>query len=75
MNLADDPARKRLIEYVLYATTLDEIASATQMLNLWMDEHPDDLGMVDGYELLANLQEAAEEHEAERGQLAAGRAA
>lgn len=76
MSFANDTQRARILESVLYATSAEEVSQATQMLDRWLDQHPDDLGIVDGYELLANLQDAAEEQEAARRPLAtAGRAA
>lgn len=76
MRYVDDPERKRISEQALWATTLPEIMTARRELDQWVDDHPDDLGILDAYEMLANMQEIAEEQEMERRRLAeAGRAA
>ncbi len=66
MKFADNPERKRILNQALSARTLSEIAIATRELDEWVHAHPDDLGIVDAFEQLAMMQEAAEEKEAER---------
>ncbi|HLK60301.1 MAG TPA: hypothetical protein VKU00_27305 [Chthonomonadaceae bacterium] len=61
MNYANDPKRRLLIAQVLGATTLPEIEEATQALQQWVKDHPDDLGIVDGFEQLALMRICAEE--------------
>ncbi len=56
-----DLARKLLTRQVLSATTLLEIAAAKQALREWLQAHPDEVGMRDGFEQLAQMQEIAEE--------------
>ena len=60
MNRADDPVRQRLIHQVLGARTLPTIAEASRALKQWMQDHPDDQGMRDGFEALAMMQEIEE---------------
>ena len=35
-------------------------------LDQWVDDHPDDLGIIDAYEVLENMREIAESRQAER---------
>lgn len=70
------PGRKQLINQVLSATSLTEVNAAMNALDRWMEQHPDDIGIVDGYEMLENMQEIAEAQEAERtGGVLMGKAA
>lgn len=59
-------ARTRLTAKVLSATTLPDVLAATQALRDWIKAHPEDAGMADAFEQLANMQEIAEMEEAER---------
>lgn len=59
-------ARDRLTRQVLGATTLSEVADATQALRAWIAAHPEEAGMSDAFEQLAMMQEAAEWQEQER---------
>ena len=64
MDYAHNIPRQQLIQQVLGARSLAEIADATQALHRWLTQHPDDLGIVDGFEALAMMQECAEAREA-----------
>ena len=61
MNYLEDPRREALLDQVLGARSLAEIAAARQALRRWVQEHPDDLGIVDGFEALATMEECAGE--------------
>ena len=69
MSYANNPQRQCLIEQVLDATTLSEINSATTALRQWVAAHPDDLGIIDGFEQLALMRMAAEQVAAEQASL------
>ncbi len=60
MNYTDDTERNRIAHQALRARTLSEISTATRELNRWVDNHPDDWGIRDAYEVLENMREAAE---------------
>jgi hypothetical protein len=49
---------------VLEARTLSEVEAAEAALTAWLERHPADTGMEDGFEQLANLREAAETRQA-----------
>lgn len=66
MSTELDQARERLHNQVLDATTLAEIADATQALRAWISAHPEDEWLRDGFEQLSLMQDIAEEQEAER---------
>lgn len=68
MNYAKDKERNRIMHQALRATSLAEVTLATRELDRWVDDHPDDLGIIDAYEVLENMQEIAEFQQAERGQ-------
>ena len=59
-------ARERLHNQVMDATTLAEVLTATQALKAWIEAHPEDEWMRDGFEQLSLMQDIAEEQEAER---------
>jgi hypothetical protein len=61
-----DRARERLTRQVLGAKTLPEVLAATEALREWMRAHPEEDFMRDGFEQLAQMQEIAEEEEAQR---------
>ncbi len=65
MKYANNEERNRIANQALRATTLAEIALATRELDQWVDDHPDDLGIIDAYEVLENMQEIAEFQQAE----------
>lgn len=82
MDLANDPARKRLIAQMFSANTLAEANAAIEAVKQWRREHPEDLGILDGGEILshvkdyeewklANPEEWAAQQEAERRAVAA----
>ncbi|MBV9851503.1 MAG: hypothetical protein JO250_17690 [Armatimonadetes bacterium] len=54
--------REWLIDLVLSANTIPEIAATREMLQQWMEAHPDDLGMMDGFDHLAMSQTIALSH-------------
>lgn len=60
-------ARERVCEQVLNADTLPEIEAAKQVLREWMQAHPDEQGMRDGFEQLYTIQEIIEAEEAKQG--------
>ncbi len=60
MNYAEHPERERILDQALKARTFSEIATATCEMDQWVEDHPDDLGILDAYEVLANMQEIAE---------------
>ena len=65
-----DEARQCLIRQILSARTLPEITQAQQALREWLKSHPEEQGMRDGFEQLAQMQEIAEMEEATRVQQA-----
>ena len=65
-NTNTDIERQRVMEQVLDATTLSEIAAAKQVLRDWLKFHPEEEGMRAGFEQLYLLEEIAQEQEAER---------
>ncbi len=60
MNYTEHPERERILDQALRARTLSEIATAAREMDQWVEDHPDDLGILDAYEVLANMQEIAE---------------
>lgn len=62
--------RERLISMILSAKTLPEIAQTRQMLQDWLMVHPDDLGILDGFDHLAMSRSLAEDREAVQKQAA-----
>lgn len=66
MSYAKNEERNRIMHQALRATTLPEIIRAARELDQWVDAHPDDLGIVDAYEVLENMKEIAEFQQAER---------
>jgi len=67
MKYAKDEERNRIIHQALRATALDEVTLATREMDQWVDDHPDDLGIIDAYEVLENMKEIAGFQQAERG--------
>ena len=61
MNSETDIARERLLDQALGATTLPEITDARVALRDWLTLHPQETGMADGFEQLANMEEIAED--------------
>ena len=68
MKYANDEERNRIARQAMRATTLAEVTLATRELDQWVDGHPDDLGIIDAYEILENMKEIAEEQIAEEQQ-------
>lgn len=66
MSYAKNEERYRIMHQALRATTLAEVTHATRELDQWVDAHPDDLGIIDAYEVLENMKEIAEFQQAER---------
>jgi hypothetical protein len=60
------PERQRIIELVLDARTLAEIEAATEELHAWLQLHPEDVGIQEGFESLSLMRDIAEEQNAER---------
>ena len=65
---AHDKARECLLDQVLGATTLEEIAAAWKALREWMSAYPEEEGMRHGFEQLSLMEDAAHEQEAMRRQ-------
>jgi hypothetical protein len=63
MSYAEDSQRERLIDQVLGARKLQEIVEATEALKQWVKTHPDDLGIIDGFEQLSLMEDIARERE------------
>ena len=66
MKYANDEERNRIARQAMRATTMPEVILATRELDQWVDDHPDDLGIIDAYEILENMREGAEDQQAER---------
>lgn len=59
-------ARRRVNEQVLQANSLVEIEAAKQVLRDWLNAHPEEQGMRDGFEQLYTIQEIIEDEDARR---------
>ena len=59
VDYANDAAREQVIDQVLSATTLAEIHQARLILRQWKQDHPEDLGVGDGFEQLYMMEDAA----------------
>ena len=66
MKYADDEERNRIARQAMRATTMAEVILASRELDQWVDDHPDDLGIIDAYEILENMKEIAEDQQPER---------
>jgi hypothetical protein len=64
MIYAIEEARRELSWRILTARTLPEIRSARNALREWLANHPDEQGMRDGFEQLAQMEEILTEHTA-----------
>ena len=64
MKYAENPERELILNQALRARTLSQITIATQELDQWVDDHPDDWGIRDAYEVLENMAEIAQEQQA-----------
>lgn len=63
---ADNPERERILDQVLDARTLPEIATATQELREWVRQNPEDVGIREAFEGLSLMRDIAEAQETER---------
>lgn len=63
---AKELARDLVVTQVLDANTLVEIEAAKQVLRDWLQAHPDEQGMRDGFEQLYTIQEIIEDEDARR---------
>jgi len=83
MDITNDPARNRLIRQMFSANTLDEANAAIEALKQWRREHPEDMAILDGGEILSHLKDYEEwklanpeqweaQQEAERGRMLRG---
>ena len=70
LTAAEQECRERIINHILTARTLAEIAEAKQMLQDWVSAHPGDLGITDGFDHLAMSRSIAESREAAQKQAA-----
>ncbi len=61
-----DEAREQVTKIVLSARTLPQLESAKQVLHNWIEAHPDEQGMRDGFEQLYTIQEIIEDEDARR---------
>ena len=66
MKYADDEERNRIARQAMRATKMAEVILAPRELDQWVDDHPDDLGIIDAYEILENMKEIAEDQQPER---------
>jgi len=66
MRFSDNPERERILDEVLDARTLQEIAAAAQELRGWLRRNPEDTGIREAFEGLSLMRDIAEEQEAER---------
>ena len=66
MRFSDNPERERVLDQVLDARTLPEIADATQKLRDWLHRNPEDTGIREAFEGLSLMRDIAKEQEAER---------
>lgn len=66
MNSDIKEARERVLDLVLGAMTLEEIAAARQALQEWMKAHPEEEGMRHGFEQLSLMEDAAHDQKAEK---------
>ena len=58
--LVADPARQRLLDQIMSATTGEEIDAAWQAQRSWLAANPDDIGVLEAGEDLAYAEEALE---------------
>ena len=56
--LAADPARRRLFDQMIAASTREEIDSARALQRAWLHANPDDFGVLEAGEALAYAEEA-----------------
>ena len=70
VNYTKNKERHRIMHQAMRATTMPAVIRATRELDQWVDDYPDDLGIIDAYEILENMKEIAEEQQAERSRKA-----
>ena len=63
-ELAADPRRQRVVDQILSASTLEEIAAAKLAHHAWLVANPDDVGVLEIGELLAYIEEDLADPEA-----------
>ena len=68
LNFADLPERERILDQVLDARTLPEIATAIELLRDWVRQNPADTGIREAFEGLSLMRDIAHEQEAEMKQ-------
>ena len=68
MDFAGNPEREQILDRVLDARTLTEIADATQELREWVRQNPADTGIREAFEGLSLMLDITEEQGAERTQ-------
>ena len=56
--LLGDPARQRLLDRMLSATSREEIAAAREAQRAWLEANPDDFGVLEAGETLAYAETA-----------------
>src|SRR5262249_14453719 len=55
--LAEDPARRRILDQIALAMSRDELDAAWSAQRAWLWKNPDDFGMLEAGERLANVEE------------------
>lgn len=58
VRFSEIPERQRILHQALRARTLPAVAKATEELCQWVQDNPDDVGIVDAFEQLAMMEEA-----------------
>jgi hypothetical protein len=68
MNLTPEQQRERehVVGLMMSAWTMDEVREAQAALLAWVDQHPDDWGILEGGEILSHREDFAREREEER---------
>ena len=57
-ELLASPARQQLLDQMLSATTLEEVAVAREAQRAWLEANPDDFGVLEAGETLAYAETA-----------------
>ena len=68
LNFADLPERERILDQVLDARTLPEIATAIELLRDWVRQNPADTGIREAFEGLSLMRDIAGEQQAGQAQ-------
>jgi len=66
MQFANNPERECILDQVLDARTLPEIAAVTELLREWLRLNPSDTGIREAFGGLSLMRDIAEEQKAER---------